>query len=76
MTYPIVDENLCIGCGVCVEVCPKNVFKVIDDVSRVMNPEFCDDCGTCIAGCSQGAIMLVEDENSLDIEPDEEQFEI
>jgi len=27
----IVDENFCIGCGECVEVCPGDLF-VIDEV--------------------------------------------
>jgi ferredoxin len=40
---PKVDEELCIGCGHCAEVCPR-VFELIDEKSNVIGP---DQCGTC-----------------------------
>jgi ferredoxin len=43
MQRPIVDEELCIGCGHCVEVCPA-VFDLVNDKSQVIGP---DKCGTC-----------------------------
>ncbi|MHB9132728.1 MAG: indolepyruvate ferredoxin oxidoreductase subunit alpha [Armatimonadota bacterium] len=56
---PYVDEELCIACGKCEDVCPAtpNVYKV-DDTSRVINPEACIGCNACVEECPVGAIEL------------------
>ena len=42
MTRPVVDEDLCIGCGRCEELCPR-VFEVGDDgYSHVIDPDGCE----------------------------------
>ena len=43
MRKPIVNEDLCIGCGHCVEVCPK-VFELESEKSQVTGP---GNCGSC-----------------------------
>jgi len=63
MKIPTVDHDLCIGCEVCVELCPE-VFEMREDKSWVVNPERCDtcDCEETVASCPVGAIEFEEDE--------------
>ncbi len=44
MSKPIVDTDVCIGCGHCAEVCPL-VFELGDDEkSTVIGPDQCSSC--------------------------------
>ena len=63
MTTPTVDSELCIGCGVCEEICPR-VFEVVDEKSIVIGPENCDscDCDEAVVSCPVDAIELIEKE--------------
>ena len=59
MATPTVDQDLCIGCGVCVELCPA-VFELRDDKSWVIGPDQCHtcDCEEAVASCPVGAIEI------------------
>ena len=35
----IVDEENCLGCGECVDICPSEVFELQDDKSVPVRPE-------------------------------------
>lgn len=63
MTIPKVDIELCIGCGVCEEICPS-VFEVVEEKSIVIGPENCDscDCEEAVVSCPVDAIELIEKE--------------
>jgi len=55
----IVDTAKCDGCETCVEVCPTEAMKVVDDLA-VVNDEECTECGVCVDECPNGAISLPE----------------
>jgi ferredoxin len=59
MAAPIVDLDLCIGCGLCTELCPK-VFELRDDKAWVINPQACDtcDCQQAVDSCPVTAISM------------------
>lgn len=52
------DEAVCIGCGMCVNVCPHAVFAVENRVARVVRAEHCIECGACERNCPVGAITV------------------
>ncbi|MBY6929026.1 ATP-binding protein [Clostridium botulinum] len=56
----IIDENLCIKCGKCENVCK---FDAIKDFN--INTFLCEGCGACTLVCPQKAINL-EDEKTAD----------
>lgn len=55
-SLPVIDLDLCIGCGACVEVCPNNVLELINEKSSVVRPENCRQVAACEDVCPVGAI--------------------
>lgn len=58
--FEITDA--CIGCGICIPVCPRGDYKVVDDRAQAQGA--CEKCLACAHACPQLAIVPVEgDEN-------------
>ena len=53
---PITDENRCVMCGVCVDVCPMEAIDR-EDVS-VVDPTLCIKCCACVKECPKEAKSL------------------
>jgi ferredoxin len=51
-----LDPEKCIGCGRCVEVCPHQVFSIVDKVAVLAARNACMECGACAKNCPVGAI--------------------
>lgn len=58
----LIDENLCLGCCVCIAVCPSKpkVITLKNGIAKVVNPEACIKCNVCIEYCPVGAIKLLK----------------
>ena len=55
-----VDKDKCEGCEECVDVCPVEVFEMIDDKSSPVNADECLGCESCVEVCEPNAITVEE----------------
>lgn len=53
---PLIDEEKCQGCGLCVSVCICGALKIVDNVATVIEVNDCDWCAMCEAVCPNDAI--------------------
>ena len=58
----VVDPQKCIGCQLCVRVCPEHAITMING-KAVIDPEKCTNCGECIKVCPVKAISTKEYES-------------
>ena len=56
----VIDEEKCIGCGICVDFCNVDAIAVNDErgVLEVVALEDCIECHSCQQNCPEGAIMV------------------
>jgi ferredoxin len=53
-----IDEDLCIGCGDCIDLCQFDALSLHDGVVVVAEAR-CMGCGVCASHCNEGAPQLV-----------------
>lgn len=49
-----VKNNLCLGCGVCQDVCPKNCIRIAHQRTNrpIVDNTLCIECGKCLRVCA------------------------
>ena len=58
--HPVIDPDVCIGSGSCIQACPEGqILGLIDGVATLVNPSSCIGHGRCAAECPVSAIKLV-----------------
>ena len=55
-----VDNDKCVGCGECVDVCRVEGDEIKDGKSEPVNAEECLGCESCVEVCETSAITVEE----------------
>ncbi len=53
-----LNQDACIGCGRCMEVCPHGVFAQESGSVRIADRDACMECGACARNCPVGALYV------------------
>lgn len=54
----VLDEQLCVGCGMCACVCPHGVLALNARKAHIVDLNGCMECGGCANNCPTGAITV------------------
>jgi len=57
--HPVVDHNICIGCGACVNACPEKSLGLVQGKAVLVEPAHCIGHGACQVACPVEGIQLV-----------------
>ncbi len=65
--FPVieVDGGKCDFCGICAEVCPRDVFSVKKKKVEVKSPLDCNFCMTCVEECPKKCISVEGDPTKI-----------
>ncbi|RLG94104.1 pyruvate ferredoxin oxidoreductase [Candidatus Bathyarchaeota archaeon] len=56
---PVVKEERCVGCAMCVVLCPDMAMGLGEEGKAQVNYDYCKGCGICAKECPYGAIEMV-----------------
>ena len=56
--YATVNQKLCVSCGACQNICPKEAISVWRGCYAESVPEACVGCGLCAKECPVGVIHV------------------
>jgi len=53
---PWVNQDLCVGCGICVDECPVGAITQDQSSKAIINDDKCIRCGKCHDVCPEEAV--------------------
>ena len=57
----VIDKEMCVECGVCVNTCPEDAIELVNG-EHIINQDKCTNCELCIDECPEGAIIMINNE--------------
>ncbi len=54
----VKDEDRCVHCGLCISICPVEVFRFDENWKVIAETEKCIHCGVCVKVCPCKALSL------------------
>ena len=56
---PVLDQEKCIRCGICLSYCPVNSIHKDEEGKYEIHYDYCKGCGICANECIKDAIEMV-----------------
>ena len=53
-----LDHEKCVGCGICLVVCPHDVFSMNNGNAMIQDRDSCMECGACSRNCPSEAVTV------------------
>jgi NAD-dependent dihydropyrimidine dehydrogenase PreA subunit len=53
-----LDQKACMGCGMCLLVCPHSVLSLTNGKIEIANRDACMECGACARNCPVEALSV------------------
>ena len=65
---PWVNEEMCVGCGLCVAECPVDAISLQENDTALINDDGCIRCGHCHDVCPQEAVRHDSEKIPIEVE--------
>lgn len=59
-----IDENVCIGCTLCIQACPVDAIMGANKQMHTVIPELCTGCELCVEPCPVDCIVMLNKNGS------------
>lgn len=70
-SIPVIDENLCIGCGACVKACPKHLISLLETQKKIavaLCKNRSDNKPSILKNCKNGCIKCGKCEKACEFD--------